>query len=150
MKYTKMIAINALAVALGGGSLLAADGFFGHDYRVDVRIGNYDQDRSRDRFWRQKEDLRRDEAKAEALRFEIARDRERIRHHLWEGRRFEASRDARELERDEHAYRELMAHIARDRARLFGDDREYRGDYRGGYPPVSAPPAYPPDYGYRR
>ena len=148
MKYTKMIAINAIAAVLGGGSLLAADGFFGHDYRVDVRIGNHDRDR--DRFWQEKEDLRRDEAKADALRFEIARDRERMRYDLWEGRRFEASRDARELERDECAHRELMAHIARDRARLYGDDREYRSEYRGGYPPVTTPPIFPPAYGYRR
>ena len=148
MKYTNMIAINAIAAVLGGGSLLAADGFFGHDYRVDVRVGNHDQDH--DRFWQQKEDLRRDEAKADSLRFEIARDRERIRHDQREGRRFEASRAARELERDEHVYRELMEHIARDRARLYGDDREYRGDSRGGYRPVSEPPAYPPTFGYRR
>ena len=144
MKYTKMITINALAAVLGGGSLLAADGFFGHDSRVDVRIGNHDRDR--DRFWQEKIDLRRDEAKADALRFEIARDRERTRHDQWEGRRFEASRDARELERDECAYRELTAHISRDRARLYGDVREDREDHRAVY----APGGYPPANGYRR
>ena len=144
MKYTNMIAINAIAAVLGGGSLLAADGFFGHDYRVNVRIGNHDRDS--DRFWHEKEDLRRDEAKADALRFEIARDRERMRHDQWEGRRFEASKEARELERDECAHRELMAHIARDRARLYGAYREDREERRA----VWVPTGYPPAYGYRR
>jgi len=62
-------------------------------------------------------DLRRDQARADRLRADIARDRERMERARYQGRYREADRLARDLSRDEARLAAVQRDIQRDENR---------------------------------
>jgi hypothetical protein len=113
MKYCRILTMAAMAAAMvfSATTARAQDGYW---------------DRYHDR-----QDLRRDYARVERLRADIARDQYRLNENLRCGRNYAAERDARDLARDQRALAGLLRDIRHDRRDLYWDRRDYtRDSYR--------------------
>jgi hypothetical protein len=95
MKYTKYFAGFALAVGLlAAGTRTASAQEYGRTY--------------------QRQDLRRDYRRVDAMRNDIARDRARLNEDIRCGRQAAAARDAADLARDQRAIRYQERDIRHD------------------------------------
>ena len=109
MRYSKLFAWLALAL---GTSILSAQEPYreGRDIRREER-----------------QDLNRDYANAQRLRYQIAVDRQRLNEDRRCGRYRAAAEDARDLARDQRALDAQLRHIRSDRAEM---SQDYRGNWR--------------------
>ena len=76
--------------------------------------------------YHERQDLRRDYARVERLRADIARDQYRLNEDLRCGRRGAAERDARDLARDQRALEYQLRDIRHDRRDLYRDSWDRR------------------------
>ncbi len=116
MRYSKWLAGFALALGMalpGASALSAADPYWDRqELRRDYR------------------DLRQDSYNVERLRWQIARDRDRLAEDVRCHRDWAAVEDSRVLARDQRALEVALWSIRRDRANTYWDRRDYYRDTR--------------------
>lgn len=120
MRFPKMFAWLALAVAVPGASNLMADDWYreNRDIRHDRRDLREDY-----------RDVEHDYATLNRLREDVERDQWRLNEDIRCGRSGRAAADAADLARDQRAMRALENDIHYDRRDIERDHRDLRHDY---------------------
>ena len=113
MRYWKSFVHYGLAAGLALGATATLPARDWRDLRHDYR------------------ELRRDDARANARRADIARDRVGLNEDIRSGHRAAASREAVDLVRDERALRAELRDIHRDRRGIY---RDRQALYRNSWP----------------
>ena len=105
MRYTKLFALAAMAAGMALSTATA---------RAEEPYWDVHHDR---------QDLRRDYARVDRMRADIARDQYRLNEDIRRGRSYAARRDAADLSRDQRALDHQLRDIRHDRNDLYWDRR---------------------------